>query len=563
MKKSKKGAASGKSARKQGRAVEVTGFVLLVFALFALISLASYDSNDPSFANASPSGHRVINFAGHVGAYFAQALFWFLGFVAFLLPFGLGYAAVRAVLHGTAGNLARRLGTVFFLFLIVCPLTTLLFLRVPFRGTVIQAGGIIGDLLLTFLERYLNTVGSFILLMAAFGLFLLYSTRWSLAKTLQFLKGTLDTTVKEVRIRVTRYQKSKERDKMREKVLKKYAEPPPAPAIEPAPDEKAERKAEKERKRQERTARKAARQAPPPALKPSRRRRPRPPLPRPREEGRLSLPAVQPSSSPASRPKRSTRPSSTRRSAGSRRSSASSTSRARSRNTTPGRSSRPTSSIPARDQDQPRSPTCPRTCPWPWGRNPSGSSASPAIPPSASRSPTTSARSSAPRHPRLRGIPEVALQADLRPGQDRPRRGLRHRPGRDAPSAHRRRHRNGKSVSLNALIASILYKATPEEVKLVLIDPKRLEFTLYEGIPHLLSPVINDPKKAGVVLMDAVKQMEERYHLLSQHKVRNIHQYNQQIAQLLTDKKGKLTDEERATSSPCPTSSSSSTSWPS
>ena len=110
----------------------------------------------------------------------------------------------------------------------------------------------------------------------------------------------------------------------------------------------------------------------------------------------------------------------------------------------------------------------------------------------------------------------------------------------------------GKSVCLNALIASILYKATPREVKLILIDPKRLEFTLYEGIPHLLSPVINDSKKAGVVLMDAVKKMENRYHLLSQHKVRNIDQYNHLVAERLADKKSKMTDEERAALKPLP-----------
>ncbi len=110
----------------------------------------------------------------------------------------------------------------------------------------------------------------------------------------------------------------------------------------------------------------------------------------------------------------------------------------------------------------------------------------------------------------------------------------------------------GKSVCLNALIASILYKATPAEVKLVLIDPKRLEFALFEGIPHLLSPVINDAKKAGFVLMDAVKRMEERLYLMGQHKVRNIQQYNQLIAQLLQEKKGTLTDEEKAKLKPMP-----------
>ena len=110
----------------------------------------------------------------------------------------------------------------------------------------------------------------------------------------------------------------------------------------------------------------------------------------------------------------------------------------------------------------------------------------------------------------------------------------------------------GKSVCLNALIASILYKATPSEVKLLLIDPKRLEFSLYDGIPHLLSPVINDAKKAAVILMDTVKKMEERYYLMQQAKVRNIDQYNHYIAEQLQEKKGKLTDEDRKTLKPMP-----------
>jgi len=95
----------------------------------------------------------------------------------------------------------------------------------------------------------------------------------------------------------------------------------------------------------------------------------------------------------------------------------------------------------------------------------------------------------------------------------------------------------GKSVALNALIASLLYKATPEEVKLILIDPKRLEFTLYDGLPHLLAPVVNDSKKAGIILMDAVKKMEERLRQLGQMKVRNIEQYNHQIKTLLEQKR--------------------------
>jgi DNA segregation ATPase FtsK/SpoIIIE, S-DNA-T family len=84
----------------------------------------------------------------------------------------------------------------------------------------------------------------------------------------------------------------------------------------------------------------------------------------------------------------------------------------------------------------------------------------------------------------------------------------------------------GKSVFLNSLIVSMLYKATPDELKLVLVDPKRLELGLYENIPHLLAPVVTDPKVASNVLRNATREMERRLKLLAQRGVRNIEQYN-------------------------------------
>jgi DNA segregation ATPase FtsK/SpoIIIE, S-DNA-T family len=84
----------------------------------------------------------------------------------------------------------------------------------------------------------------------------------------------------------------------------------------------------------------------------------------------------------------------------------------------------------------------------------------------------------------------------------------------------------GKSVFINSLMMSILYKATPDDVKLVLVDPKRLELNLYEGIPHLIAPVVTDPKVASNVLRNATKEMENRLKLLAQRGVRNIDQYN-------------------------------------
>ncbi len=86
---------------------------------------------------------------------------------------------------------------------------------------------------------------------------------------------------------------------------------------------------------------------------------------------------------------------------------------------------------------------------------------------------------------------------------------------------------SGKSVCLNSLILSILYKSSPEDVKFILIDPKRVEFSIYAGLPHLVMPdIISEPKKADNALAWAVREMEKRYDALAEHRVRNIEEYN-------------------------------------
>jgi S-DNA-T family DNA segregation ATPase FtsK/SpoIIIE len=91
----------------------------------------------------------------------------------------------------------------------------------------------------------------------------------------------------------------------------------------------------------------------------------------------------------------------------------------------------------------------------------------------------------------------------------------------------------GKSVAINSMLASILYRATPEEVRLILIDPKRLELGIYEHIPHLLTPVVVDPKQAANALNWAVREMEERYKVLAAEGVRNLDQYNRNVRQAI------------------------------
>ena len=101
----------------------------------------------------------------------------------------------------------------------------------------------------------------------------------------------------------------------------------------------------------------------------------------------------------------------------------------------------------------------------------------------------------------------------------------------------------GKSVSVNAMLSSILFRATPEDVRLIMVDPKRLELGMYEDIPHLLTPVVVDPKLASNALRWAVREMEERYKTLAAVGVRNIEQYNRNIKLAQTETKGPLTDQ--------------------
>ncbi|HRE87647.1 MAG TPA: DNA translocase FtsK 4TM domain-containing protein [Myxococcota bacterium] len=103
----------------------------------------------------------------------------------------------------------------------------------------------------------------------------------------------------------------------------------------------------------------------------------------------------------------------------------------------------------------------------------------------------------------------------------------------------------GKSVAINSFVVSLLFKAEPSDVRVIMVDPKMLELSIYEGIPHLLLPVVTDPKQAATALKWAVKEMERRYRLMADMGVRNLAGFNQKVAQLHEDPTQRLPEKLR------------------
>ena len=535
----KNGRAPKAGKPKAGRAAEITAVLMIFFSVFSLICLMSYDSRDPSWANVSPAGHRVHNYAGRVGSYFSDWLLMFMGLYAFLVPFAFGYVGIKTILPGGARRLLVRTGGILLSALILCPLFYFLLKSFPWGKVEVQAGGVMGFSLAEFLVGYLNPSGSFLLLAAAFVLFLLFSTRWSLARTVHLFEKAFDSAFKNVRIKVTSLQKTKEREKMREKVNKKYAG-------ETADERKDAKKREKEEEKKKARQERAPAQAPPRVAAENLL------FPNLGKKGDYTFPpfSLLDPGRPSEKIDKNELYEKKRRI----------------------EDKLKEFSVAGEVREYHPGPVITTYELFP---DPGIKVAQVA---NLTEDLSLALEAESVRIQRIPGKSSLGVEI---PNNKREVIKLRdiiqsekflNSPSKLTFALGKTVHGEvyitdlavmphlliagatgtGKSVALNALIASILYKATPDEVKLILIDPKRLEFTLYEGIPHLLCPVINDPKKAGIILFDAVRKMEERLRKLGQMKVRDIVQYNKAVEQLIKEKKGKLTEEEKRALKPLP-----------
>jgi S-DNA-T family DNA segregation ATPase FtsK/SpoIIIE len=518
--------------KKRIRTSEVIAVLLVFLALFIFISLISYDSKDPSWANATPSNQKIHNYAGRAGASLSEALLQFLGFGAFLIPVALIYLGYT-MFFPSQGLLLKTVGS--FLFIIVFgALLFMFFDRFAWRGTEIQAGGIMGNLVSSVLVRYLNSVGTILVLISLLVLLLIFFTRVSLRNIFDIFSRLFQFFFKEIRIKIIRYQKDKQREKMRKRVVEKYSTPP---------ELREEKKTIKEMK----------------DIRPEEKVKPEPVLstpPKPPTAEKFLFPELEKKGDYQFPPYSLLDPGKPQEKID--------------KDELFDKKQRIEEKLKefrvegeVREYHPGPVITTYEFYPYP------GIKVSQVANLSEDLSLALGAESV-----RIQRIPGKSTLGVEVPNNKREiikvRDILQSEKFRRSPSKltfalgktiHGEVYitdlsimphlliagatGTGKSVALNALIASILYKASPEQVKLILIDPKRLEFSVYDGIPHLLCPVVRDSKKAGSILLDTIKKMEDRYQKLGYLRVRNIEQYNQRVKTILDEKKGQLSQEEK------------------
>jgi len=532
-------ASSLKFLKKRGiRSFEIAGIFLIFFAVFIFVSLISYDSRDPSWtntgwANASDVSQKIHNYTGRVGAFLSDAILQVLGLASFLLPLAFFYLGLQTFSSDKEKRFILKTAGALFLVLIVSSLFFMLFPSFSLGGTELSGGGFIGELVSSFLIRYFDHVGTYLVLFVLLILFFIFSTKISFGTIFRIFQRFFRFAFKEVRIQIIRYQKSKRREKMRKKVVEKYS------LLQEKKTEKSKLKKRKKEIKKELGPEPAITKLAPPTM-------PEKYL-FPEMEGKEDynfppLTLLDPGKPYEKIDKNELYEKKQRieEKLGEFR-------------------------VEGEVKEYHPGPvvTTYEFYPYP------GIKVSQVANLTEDLSLALGAESV--RVQRMPGRSSLGVEI---PNNKREiiklKDVIQSEKFQDSPSKltfalgktiHGEVYvtdlaimphlliagatGTGKSVALNSLIASILFKATPEEVKLILIDPKRLEFTFWDGIPHLLCPVIKDAKKAGKILFDTTKKMEERYQKLGVLKVRNIEQYNHQVKQILKEKKETLTEDDK------------------
>jgi S-DNA-T family DNA segregation ATPase FtsK/SpoIIIE len=535
------------------RVSEFVGVALFALALIWLISLASYSASDPVWFFNTGSRLPPANFAGQVGAFIAELSYQVLGYSAYLAPLVLVVLGWHYFWCRTLDAAYTKLIGAGLLFGCASSFMSLAFGTTEISGKTFRAGGFMGDRLAALLAAYLNRTGSIILILTLLFLGIILSTQFSLGRLFGVIGQILRDRCAAIFAAYRSWREERRRDKQRQEVLRKHLEktkdteavkPKIAPPPETVQAQVKSRPPEEAPRKPSRTA--AMMEAAAAALKAA-SSRPTPPatIKRPPPTVAPPLPLPEPDKLPAERKKGVyTLPPLALLDAP--------------------RSERKIDERELMDGARLLEEKC---------REFSVEGSVVQIHPGPVVTTYEFKPDAGVKYSKITGLADdlcLAMQAesvliDRIPGKStvgiqipNPNRELiSMRELLEADAYKRSASRltlalgktihgepfvsdlatmphlliagstgTGKSVSVNAMLSSILFRATPDDVRLIMIDPKRLELGMYEEIPHLLTPVVVDPKLAANALRWAVREMEERYKTLAAVGVRNIEQYN-------------------------------------
>jgi S-DNA-T family DNA segregation ATPase FtsK/SpoIIIE len=542
---------------------EFVGVILFAVALIWLISLASYSAADPVWFFNTGSDIAPANFAGRIGAFAGELSYQMLGYSAYLIPLVLVVVGWNYFWCRRMDAAYTKLMGALLLFGCVSSFLSLAFGVLDVGGKEFRAGGYIGDRLAAFLADYLNRTGSIILILTLLFAAIILSTQFSFGRLFSTLAQIGQERWLAMRASVARRRDEKERAKQRQEVLKKHlgkdagaparepAAPPPVVAKAAAPTPEPVTRASK-------TAAMVAAAAA--ALKAASAKPTPPPIKRaaPMATREPALPLPDPDKAPAERKKGAfTLPPNALLDAA--------------------KAERKIDERELMDGARLLEEKC---------REFSVEGTVVQIHPGPVVTTYEFKPDAGVKYSKITGLADdlcLAMQAesviiDRIPGKstvgiqipnpNREQISLRELLESDAYKRSTSKltlamgktiHGEpfltdlatmphlliagstgaGKSVSVNAMITSILMRATPDDVRFIMVDPKRLELGMYEDIPHLLTPVVMDPKLAANALRWAVREMEERYKTLAAFGVRNIEQYNRNVRAMQAEKKGE------------------------
>jgi S-DNA-T family DNA segregation ATPase FtsK/SpoIIIE len=540
------------------RASEVFGVVLFSLTLLWLVALVSYTPNDAAWFFHAGSNHVPNNFAGRVGAFLSELSFQLFGFGGYLLPIAFAVVGWHCFWCSSVEAPGTKVLGAVMLFCCVSALLALAFHALPVAGKVFPAGGWLGGWLAGVLSEYLNRTGSIILILAVFTLSLVLSTQLSLGRLADDAVATVRARAGAARQRWSAWREERSRARQREEVIKKHLEKGnPSPELLQKAAEVSNRTTERRARSTAAPEPGAAEPARPPAAKRDAIRVSAPPLPllepepvtkspAERKRGEFTLPPVTLLDAPRSERKIDERELME--------SARLLEEKCREFSVEgdvvqihPGPvvttfEFKPDagvkySKITALAEDLSLAMEAESVL---IDRIPGKSTVGVQIP-NANRETislrelleTDAYRRSTSKLPMalgksIHGEPYIADLATM------PHLLIAGSTG------------TGKSVGLNAMLTSVLYRATPDELRLIMIDPKRLELGMYEDIPHLLTPVVVDPKQAANALRWAVREMEERYKTLAAQNVRNIEQFNRNVRAMIEERGPKPVAEEDA-----------------